>query len=104
MGRQRVGESPCFWIDEGRSAIEIPTAIRLMATATQEWRAELGLVVCSMDVKHAFDNVSPESLSLIMEEMDTAPMLAGAILRGQIGGIYDIFFQETRVSTLFKVN
>ena len=82
MDRQRVGESPCFWIDEGRSAIEIPTAIKLVAAATQEWRAELGLVVCPMDVKHAFDNVSPESLSLIMEEMETAPMLAVAIFEG----------------------
>ena len=45
-----------------------------------------------------FDNVSPESLSLIMKEMDTAPMLAGAVLSEQIGRIYDICFQETRVS------
>ena len=87
-----------FGFVEGRSATEIHTAIRLMAAAAQEWGADLGLVACAMDVKQAFDNVSPESLSLIMKEMDIVPMLAGAILREQIGGRYDICFQETRVS------
>ena len=53
-----------------------------------------------MDVKQAFANVSPQSLSLIMKEMDIAPMLAGAILREQIGGRYDIRFQETRVTAI----
>ena len=81
-----------FGFEEGRSATEIPTAIRLMLAAAQEWRAELCLVACSVDVKQAFDNVSPESLSLIMKEMDIALMLAGAILREQIGGRYDICF------------
>ena len=57
------------------------TAIRLMAAAAQEWRADLGFVACSMDVKQAFYNVSPRSLSLVMKEMDMAPMLAGTILR-----------------------
>ena len=33
-----------------------------------------------------------------MKEFDIAPMLAVAILREQIGGRYDIWFQETRVS------
>ena len=33
-----------------------------------------------------------------MEEMDIAPVLAGAILRQQMGGKYDICFQETRIS------
>ena len=42
--------------------------------------------------------MSPENLSLVMNEMDIAPVLAGAILRGQIGGKYDICFQETRIS------
>ena len=52
-----------------------------------------------MDLKQAFDNVSLESLSLVMKEIDIAPMLAGAILREQIGGRYNnISFQETRVS------
>ena len=46
----------------------------------------------------AFDNVSPKSLSMIMKEMDIVPLLAGAILREQIGGKIDICFQETRVS------
>ena len=33
-----------------------------------------------------------------MKEMDIAPVLAGAILRQQMGGKYDICFQETRIS------
>ena len=33
-----------------------------------------------------------------MKEMDITPMMAGAILREQIGGRYDICFHETRVS------
>ena len=87
-----------FGFGEGRSATEIPTAIKLMAAAAQEWRADLGFVACPMDVKQAFDNVSPESVSLFMKEMDIAPMPAGTILREQIGGRYDICFQETRMS------
>ena len=67
-----------FGFEEGRSATEIPTAIRLTAAAAQEWGADSGYVVCSIDLKQAFDNVSPESLSLVMKEMDIAPMLAGA--------------------------
>ena len=30
--------------------------------------------------------------------MNIAPTLAGAILREQIGGKYDVFFQDTKVS------
>ena len=33
-----------------------------------------------------------------MKEMNIAPILAGAMLREQIGGKYDICFQETRIS------
>ena len=33
-----------------------------------------------------------------MKDMDIAPVLAGAILREQIGGKYDICSQETRIS------
>ena len=44
-----MGEYPHF--GEGRSVTEIPTAIRLMADAAQEWGAELRLVACPMDVK-----------------------------------------------------
>ena len=84
--------------EDGRSATEISTAIRLMAAAAREWGSELGVITCSMDVKQAFDNVSPENLSLVMKEMDIAPVLAEAILREQIGGNYDICFQETRIS------
>ena len=97
--RDKVWENlHTFGFEEGRSATGIPTGILLMAAAAQESGADLGLVVCSVDVKQVFDNVSPASLSLIMKEMDIAPMLAGAILREQIGGRYDICFQETRVS------
>ena len=39
-----------------------------------------------MDVEEVSVNVSPGSLSLVMEEMDTAPMLAGSILREQLEG------------------
>ena len=83
-----------FGFEGGRCATEIPTAGRLMAAAAQEWEADWGLMACSMDVKQAFDNVSPESLSLTMKEMDIAPMLGVSILRDLIGGRYDICFQE----------
>ena len=84
-GETRCGRiSTLIGFDEGRSATEIPTATRLMAAAAHECGADLGLVACSMDVKQALDNVSPESLSLVIKEMDIAPMLEGAILREQI--------------------
>ena len=50
-----------------------------------------------MDVRQAFGNVSPQSLSLVMKEIGIAPMLASAILREQMGGTSDICFLETRV-------
>ena len=78
-----------FGFDECRSATEISTAIRLIAAAAREWGPELGVITCSMDVKQAFDNVSPENLSLVMKEMDIALVLAGAISRKQIGGKYE---------------
>ena len=87
-----------FGFEEGRSATEISTATRLMAAAARVWWAELGVITCSTDVKQPFDNVSPENLSLVMKEMDIAPVLAGAILREQISSKYDICFQETRIS------
>ena len=71
-----------------------------MAAAAREWGLELGFITCSLDVKQAFDNVSPLNLSLFMKEMDIAPILAEAILREQIGGRYDICFQETRISDI----
>ena len=64
-----------------------------MAAAAGEWRPELGVITCSMDVKQALRN-----LSLVMKEMNIAPVLAVVILREQIGGRYDICFQETRIS------
>ena len=62
-----------FGFEEGRSATEISTAIRLMAAAAREWGPELGFITCSMDVKQAFDKVSPENLSLVMTEMGIDP-------------------------------
>ena len=47
-------------------------------------------------VKQAFDNVSLENLSVV-KEMVIAPVLAGAILREQMCGKYDICSQETWV-------
>ena len=84
-----------FGFEEGRSATEIFTAIRLLAAAAREWGPELGVITCSLDVKQAFGNVSPENLSLVMKELKIVPVLAEAILREQIGGKYDICFQET---------
>ena len=52
------------------------------------------MIACSMDVKQAFDNVSPVSLSLVTKEMDITPILAEAILREQLGGRYDICSRE----------
>ena len=40
-----------FRFEEGRSATEISTAIRLMAAAAREWGPELGFITCSLDVK-----------------------------------------------------
>ena len=73
------GEIHTFGFEEGRSATEISTAIRLMAAAAREWGAELGFITCSLDVKQAFDNGSPLNLSLVKKEMNIAPILAGAI-------------------------
>ena len=50
------------------------------------------MIACSMDLK-AFDSVSPDSLSLVMKDLDIAPMLAEAIMTEQIGGRYDNCFQ-----------
>ena len=50
-----------FGFEEGRSATEFSTAIRLMAAAAKEWGPELGVITCSLDVKQAFDNDSPET-------------------------------------------
>ena len=87
-----------FGFEEGRSATEISTNIRLLAAAAREWGPVLGVITGSLDVKQAFDTVSPENLSLVMKEMNIAPVLAKAVSREQIGGKYDIWFQETRIS------
>ena len=71
-----------------------------MEAAAREWGPELGFITCSLDVKQAFENVSSLNLSLVMKEMNIAPVLAGAILREQIGDKYDICFQETRISDI----
>ena len=67
------GDIRIFGFEEGRSATEISTAIRLMAAAAREWGPELGFITCSLDVKQAFDKVSPENLSLVMTEMGIDP-------------------------------
>ena len=56
---------------------------------------ELGFIACSLDVKPAFDNVSPENLSLVMKEMGIDPILARAMLREQNSGKYDIVIKDT---------
>ena len=48
---------------------------------------------CSIDAKQAFDNVSPLNPSLVMNEMEIAPLLAGAILREK---------QESPISRLIR--
>ena len=80
--------------EEGRSATEICTAIRLMGAVARDWVPEFGFITCSLDVKQAFDNVSPLHLSLVMNVMNVTLVLAGATLREQIGGKYDICFQK----------
>ena len=60
-----------------------PRAIRLLAAAAREWG---GVITFSLDVKQAFDKISP------------ALVLAEAILREQIGGKCDICIQETEIS------
>ena len=60
------------------------------------------LMATEMDVKQTFDNITLVSLNLVMKEMGITFILAAAILREQIGGRYDICFQETRVSVLQK--
>ena len=87
-----------FGFEQGKSATETSTAIRLMAAAAREWGPELGFITSATDVKQSFDNVSPLNLSLVMKEMSIAPILAGAVVKEQIRGRYDICFQETRTS------
>ena len=67
-----------FGFEEGRGATEISTAIRLMAAAARQWGPQLGFLTCSLDVKQAFDNISPENLSLVMKEMGIDRILAPA--------------------------
>ena len=65
-----------FGFEEGRSATKISTAIRVIAAAAREWGPELGIIVCSLVVKQVFDNVSLLNLSLVMNEVEIAPVLA----------------------------
>ena len=80
-----IGKSNGGWenfhtcgFEEGTRVSEIATALRVMAGTAQEWRNELGMIVCSLDVKQAFDKVTPESLRQAMEELGINLVLAEA--------------------------
>ena len=75
----------------------LPKAARAVEFESVRGRNKAVRETYSLDVKQAFDNVSPLNLSLVMKEINIAPTLAGAILREQIGGKYDVSFQDTRV-------
>ena len=74
------GNIHTFVFEEGRSAAEISTAMRLMAAATREWGPELGFIACSLDVKKAFDMSHQKYLSLVMKKMGIHLIVARAIL------------------------
>ena len=66
MELRNVGEEDKSWdeihifgFEEGRSATEISTAIRLLGAAAREVGPELGVITCSLDVKQAFDKCLP---------------------------------------------
>ena len=92
--------------DKSRDEIHTKAEVRLRSPRPLDsWRRlqesgepELGVIICSLDAKQSFDNISPENLSFVTKEMDIAPVLAEAILGEQIGGKYDICFQEARIS------
>ena len=67
--REELGDIHIFGFEEGRSATEISPAIRLMAAAARGRGLDLGFITGSLDVKQAFDNVSPENLSWVMKEI-----------------------------------
>ena len=58
------------------------TVIRLMAAAAREWGPEIGFITCSLDVKQAFDNVSPLILSIVMEGNEYCSNLGGCNVEG----------------------
>ena len=60
------------------------------------------LHVASVDLKPAFDKVSPPSLSKAMEDFAIHPTPATAMLREQLGGKNDICFQETNRRHRFR--
>ena len=105
-GGIRCGRSSTLLELRIEEVLQILSVIKLMATAAREWEADLGLIACSTDVTQAFDNILPESLSLVMKEMYRAPLLGGAILREQIGGIFDILLpgNKGQWDTLWWVN
>ena len=86
-----------FGFEDGRSATEIATAIRLTASSAHEWGNDLSIFVASVDAKQAFDNVTLVSLSQAKKELWMSAIWAEAIPRKQIGGKCDICFQETKV-------
>ena len=53
-GTKSWDEIHTFAFEEGRSATDISTAIRLLAAASRECGHELGVITCSLDVKQGF--------------------------------------------------
>ena len=95
----RVGEtSVSLVLKKEEVRLRSPLPLGSWRRQQREWGPELGFITCSLDVKQAFDNVSSENLSLVMKEMGIDPILARAMLREQIGGKYDISFQEIRIT------
>ena len=86
-GETRCGKISTLSFEEGRSATEILIAIRMMAVAAQELGGDVGFSACSMDVKQAFDIVSPESLSFGRERNGHSSNAGRSNFEGTGGGI-----------------
>ena len=84
-----------FGFEEGRSATEISTAVRLMAAAAREWALELGVITCS---QAGFRQCLPREPEHGDEGNEYCTGASKGDLREQIGGKYDVWFQETRIS------
>ena len=56
-----------------------PIAIKLMAAAAREWGPDMGVITCSLDVKQAFDYVSPETKPELGDEGNENCSCAGEV-------------------------